>query len=106
MIVSLARRANPEDASVLIALATDPDPSIRAAVASALSYWLVTGVSSEIATDALTALLADQGTLLARRVVAEWPGDSNERLRPLAMLLLDHPSARVRAAAIHVIGAA
>lgn len=103
MISSLARRANPADATALTALATDPDPRVRAAVASALSYWLVNDVAVESICQTLAALLTEDGTLAARRAVAEWPDRPDERLRPLAQPLLDHVSAKVRAAALRVL---
>lgn len=103
MIFSLARRANPSDATALAALATDPDPRTRAIVAAALSYWLVTGVSVESISETLAALLTEDATLAARRAVAEWPDRPDERLRTLAEPLLDHLSAKVRAAAVRVL---
>jgi hypothetical protein len=104
MILSLARRTNPDDLSALTVLATDPDSRTRAAVASALSYWLVSSVPSESISETLAALLADDTTLAARRAVAEWPDEPDERLRPLAEQLRSHPSAKVRAAALRIVG--
>lgn len=99
MIWGIARRADPADVKVLIALATDPDPRIRASVAGALSYWLIEDVASTTAIDALERLLADDGTLLARCVVGSWPDKSGKRVYPLAQVLVSHISAEVRSSA-------
>ncbi|MGI5213343.1 DUF4365 domain-containing protein [Plantactinospora sp. CA-290183] len=105
MIFNLARRADPDDTNTLVTLATDPDPRIRAAVAGALSYWITKDVSATTATETLLQLLADDGTLLARHVVSCWPDRPDQRVRPLAQILVSHPSAVVRAAANHVLDA-
>lgn len=104
LILALARRADPSDTGVLVALAGDPDPRIRAAVGAALSYWVVKDMSTTMALDALNHLLADHGTLVARNVVSSWPDEPNERVRPLAEALTSHLSARVRSAALDALG--
>lgn len=98
-IRGIAKRGNSEDAGVLVALAADPDPRIRATAAQALSYWITNGVSPAASTRVLEHLLTDQGTLLARRVVGEWSEVPDDRVNTLAAMLTGHPSAYVRSAA-------
>lgn len=103
LIRALARRADPSDTKTLVTLGTDPDPRIRAAVAAALSYWITKDVSTATAVETLVHLLADEGTAVARQVVGSWPDKPEGRVRPLAELLVSHPSARVRTAASGVL---
>lgn len=104
-VIALARRADPNDTRTLITLAADPDPRIRAAVAGALSHWIVKDVSTTTAVETVMYLLNDEGTAIARQVVGSWPDEPDARVRPLAEHLVSHPSAKVRAAAGKVLSA-
>ncbi len=103
LVIALGRRADPGDAGTLVALAGDPDPHVRAAVAASLSYWVVKDVETGTALDVLQQLLADEGTLVARHVVSSWPDEPVERVRPLHAMLATHLSAKVRSAARHAL---
>ncbi len=105
LIRTIARRGDAHDLTALLLLASDPDARIRATTARALSSWVVRGIATEAAVAALQRMLADEGTFLARSIVSAWPDVSDERLRPLAEVLVTHRSARVRNEARVVLGA-
>jgi len=104
LIRTIARRGDANDLTALLLLASDPDARIRATTAHAMSSWVVRGIATDGAIAALQRMLADGGTSLARSIVSEWPDVPDERLRPLAEVLVTHRSATVRSEARVVLG--
>lgn len=83
----------------VITLARDKDARIRAEAASLLSWWAVHEPDPTSLVQLLRVLVDDAGTLVARRVVAEWGGEVKAEFRELADSLTGHLSAHVRNAA-------
>jgi len=83
----------------VITLARDRDARVRAEAAAVLSWWAVHEPDPTELVQLLSVLVADAGTLVARRVVAEWGGRVRPEFRQLADSLTGHLSARVRNAA-------
>lgn len=92
-----ASREDPANLPLLAALAVHSETDVRAAVAGALSRWVVKGVGGESAQAVLRRLLEEPGVRLATHVTR---AIANERRSDGAEVIIDllstHPSALVR----------
>ncbi len=91
----VASRRQPENLTVLAALARDSDPWVRAVVANQLTDW----IRDDVAADSASALLQrdSDGTLVARMVAVRLDGSSRTAATDrIAVQLEDPASAYVR----------
>jgi hypothetical protein len=92
------RLGRPEDVGVLIALAADPDPAVRATAAAALAHLVATHLDGTIALAALRRCLRDPGTSVAVSIAAALASEATRSTAADAVLveLRSHRSAAVR----------
>jgi hypothetical protein len=98
----LARRlARPEDVGVLVVLARDPEPEVRAAAAAGLAFLVGAGRGGALAVNGLQRCLRDPGTLVAASIAATLAevAASTPPAQAVLTSLCGHVSASVRATA-------
>lgn len=93
----VARQAGrPEDVGVLIVLAADPDPDVRAGAASGLAALLATGVATPSVRWALERCLEDPGALVPAHIAGTLRSLYGAKCDDLLARLRGHRSAFVR----------
>lgn len=96
-----------EDESALLTLATlsrDVDLTVRSTVAGGLARLVVQGIARDACLALVRDLLAEPGTEMGLAVAGALSSDADvEGNRDLADLLLEHPSAAVRAHVLRVL---
>ncbi|MFI6803039.1 DUF4365 domain-containing protein [Streptosporangium canum] len=96
----LATTSEAETTGVIIALASDEHPGVRATAAAQLAYLVADEIAGAATTKAFERCLADPGVSVPRAIVGTLstfsPG--NETARRILTRLGEHPSAQVRAA--------
>ncbi|WP_137725914.1 DUF4365 domain-containing protein [Prescottella subtropica] len=95
----VAARNSPSDLTTLAVLANDPATRVRTRVAFSLARRVAQGVAVQPALELLTHVLDDSGTRVAQAVAAQLAQTQpSDMTAPLAEMLKDHPSSRVRRA--------
>jgi len=98
----VARRLNrPEHTGILVALAHDSDPSVRAVAAMGLASLVAAGQGDAVALSGLQRCLSDPGILVPHKiasVLASWP-KRNQEAKDALTALSTHISARIRSLA-------
>jgi hypothetical protein len=72
----VASRRQPENLNVLVALARDSAPRVRAVVANQLTDWIRDDLAADSASAVLQRILDSDGTLVARMVAVRLDGSS------------------------------
>lgn len=98
LAVSVARSLDSSRLDVLVAIARDPDPRVRATVAGALTHWVARDVHPAAPAVVLRLLEDDPGTLVARGVASNLE-PAGQGTADVAQALAVHRSATARAAA-------
>lgn len=100
------RRGTPADVGLLVGLAQDPEPEVRAAAASGLALLVARADGGELAVHGLRHCCIDEGTLVPLYVVRalEQVEDLSTDARRAVESLTDHPSARVRGRSSAILG--
>ncbi|MFF3671847.1 DUF4365 domain-containing protein [Microtetraspora malaysiensis] len=96
----LATTPDAETTGIIIALAGDEHPGVRAAAAAQLAYLVADEIAGAATTKAFERCLADPGVSVPRAIVgtvSTFPPGNETARRSLAHLR-EHPSAQVRAA--------
>lgn len=94
----LVEREDEASLVTLAALTRDLDLEVRSLVAGGLARWVAKGVAPDASLRLVTELLLDPGVEMGRAVAGAVTGEiAPDRVRSLVSLLVDHPSAAVRA---------
>lgn len=93
----VARRRNqPEDTGVLLALAQDPEPTVRATAAAGLAHLGATDRGGSTTVNGLLQALRDQGISVAHAAALSQEDHRNVTALEVLTTLSEHPSAQVR----------
>jgi hypothetical protein len=90
----------PEDVGILIVLAADGDPGVRAAAASGLAALVAKGQGGPAVRRALGQCISDPGAHVPEHIAATLRAAGGDVAEELLAILREHPSAHVRAYAI------
>lgn len=93
------RADDPEVLGLLVTLAADDDPAVRAAAVTSLARAVARGGGTPLAECALRACIADPGALVPANVAGALRAVGGEAAETLLGPLRDHPSGYVRNAA-------
>ena len=97
LVFVIAGRKQPSQIDLFASLALDRHPTVRAAVANCLAYWVAQGVAVDAALELLQRTIGSSGTQVPRMVAAGMIGaETTTAVSQLAALLKDNPSAYVR----------
>jgi len=98
------RTDDPEVLGLLVTLAADDDPAVRAAAAASLARAVARGEGTLLAESALRACIADPGALVPANVAGALRAVGGQAAETLLGPLREHPSAYVRNAAADHVG--